>query len=136
MKLNRTLFSLLLSALMLLPALAMAQKSQRASLPRKVAVRTTSLATPASASRFVAPFGSVVQQSQRFAPGDAPVLYGNVIYSEANLSKGVYSFPAQANTTLTRVYGDYNFNINGPAVRWNGNYSWSRVKTMAKASKR
>lgn len=51
-----------------------------------------------------------------------PFLYGTVVYSENNLSKGVYSFPAQAATTLTKVYGDNNFNINGAAVRWKGNY--------------
>lgn len=56
------------------------------------------------------------------AASSVPVLYGNVIYSENNLSKGVYSFPVQAGTTLTKVYGDSNFSINGAAVRWNGNY--------------
>lgn len=71
---------------------------------------------------FALPANARGQQNTRLANGSAPDLYGNVIYSEAGLSKGVYSFPAQANTTLTRVYGDSNFNINGPAVRWNGNY--------------
>lgn len=57
-----------------------------------------------------------------FATATTPVVFGTVVYSENGLNKGVYSFPAQSATELTFIYGDYNFSINGPAVRWNGNY--------------
>lgn len=57
-----------------------------------------------------------------FATATPPVIFGTVVYSEKGLSKGVYSFPAQSATSLTFIYGDNNFGINGPAVRWKGHY--------------
>ena len=52
----------------------------------------------------------------------AQQLYGTVVYSDASLQPGVYTFAAEAGTTLSPVSTGSAFNINGAAVRWNGSY--------------
>lgn len=61
-----------------------------------------------------------------YASASGTVIYGDVVYSSAwtdGSAYGVYSFPAQANTTLTELATDnYLLNASGGAIYQNGVY--------------
>ncbi|MBR1934286.1 MAG: choice-of-anchor J domain-containing protein [Prevotella sp.] len=68
---------------------------------------------------------SLTLQAETLFRSAATTLYGTVIYSEAweaGNDYGIYAIPVEANTTLTKVYGDQQFGVNGGSVYHNGKY--------------
>ena len=120
--------TLAMTLLLSLPLIVAAQRLQRIQLPKTQRVRSHTLAASHhqwnNTLRLLGSQQASGKEAFRVA-GNAPTLYGTVIFSEAweeESEYGVYAIPAEANTSLTKVYGDYQFRTNGGAVYHNGNY--------------
>ncbi|MBR1688804.1 MAG: choice-of-anchor J domain-containing protein [Prevotella sp.] len=121
---------LILSALTILPGQLSAQQKRVVKRTQTTQVRKLSQqnsVTRRTPAQFAGPFATVSQRTPRLADGEATTIYGTVIYSDGwsgGPDYGVFSFPAQANTTLTKAFGfsTYTNSSSGAAVLWNGRY--------------
>ncbi len=95
--------------------------TQIASKPAKTSLLTTRPMGSATTKKQSTP-GSLL----RSVAATAPTLYGSVIYADSwtsdNAPYGIYSFPANSNTTFTAVHLGNNFEANGGGTYINGKY--------------
>ena len=115
-----TLSLLCLMAALLLPSMAEAQQRKVVKTTPGMKARPVKPAWEQNRNLFQTPLNRALNSD-----GTGTTLYGTVIYSdlwEEESEYGVYAIPVQSNTTLSKVYGDYQFHINGAAVYHNGCY--------------
>ena len=107
-------------AALLLPSMAEAQLRKVVKTTPGMKARPVKPAWEQNRNLFQTPLNRALNSD-----GTGTTLYGTVIYSdlwEEDSEYGVYAIPVQSNTTLSKVYGDYQFHINGAAVYHNGCY--------------
>ncbi len=106
--------------LALLPLSAGAQQTRRVTIPQSMQVKQQRPMWAMNRNLSSQPKAMPQLRADAYT-----MLYGTVIFSdlwEEESEYGIYSFPVEANTFLSKLYGDYQFHINGAAVLHNGNY--------------